>query len=225
MTKTGNLYIIATPIGNWDDITQRAIKILNHIDLLVCEEYRIGSTLLKKLSIPPKQLIALNEHNEQEQVGLITQKLLEGMNVGLVSDCGTPVFADPGHLLINLVTQVGIKVIHVPGPSSLMATLSILDFKLDRFYFAGFLPREKEQRKKVLDSLKSIDVPIILMDTPYRLTRILEDVSQTFGKNRKITLALNITMEDEKFLRGSVSDVMKQLKLKKAEFILVVHSK
>ena len=225
MSKTGNLYIIATPIGNWDDITQRAIKILNHVDLLVCEEYRIGSTLLKKLSLPPKQLIALNEHNEQEQVGLITQKLLEGMNVGLVSDCGTPVFADPGHLLINQVTQMGIKVIPVPGPSSLMATLSILDFKLDRFYFAGFLPREKEQRKKVLDSLKSIDVPIILMDTPYRLTRILEDVSQTFGKNKKITLALNITMDDEKFLRGSVSDVMKQLKLKKAEFILVVHSK
>ena len=225
MGKSGNLYIIATPIGNWGDITQRAIKILNHVDLLVCEEYRIGSTLLKKLSLPPKQLIALNEHNEQEQVGIITQKLLEGVNIGLVSDCGTPVFADPGHLLINQVTQVGIKVIPVPGPSSLMATLSILDFKLDRFYFAGFLPREKEQRKKVLDSLKLIDVPIILMDTPYRLTRILEDVSQAFGKNRKITLALNISMDDEKILRGSVSEVMNQLKLKKAEFILVVHSK
>jgi len=225
MKKSGNLYIIATPIGNWEDITYRAINTLKEVDILVCEEFRIGSTLLKKLSLPAKELISLNEHNERDQVGLILQKLFEGLNVGLISDCGTPVFADPGHFLINQATQFGIKVIPVPGVSSLMAALSVLDFKLERFYFVGFLPREKEERKKALDSLRTIDMPIILMDTPYRLQKILEEVGQVFGKNRNITLGMNITLENEIFLRGSVSEVVRQINQKKAEFVLVIHSK
>lgn len=224
-TNPGNLYIVATPIGNWEDITLRALNILREVDILVCEEYREGSTLLKKLSLPAKELINLNEHNEIEQVEIVIQKLIEGANIALISDCGTPVFADPGHLLINRATQMRIKVIPIPGPSSLMAALSILDFKLDRFYFAGFLPREKEQRKNALISLKLMDVPILLMDTPYRLEKLLEEVEQTFGKNRRITLAINITMENEKFLRGTVAEITQHLTQKKAEFILIVHSK
>lgn len=225
MKKSGKLYIVATPIGNWDDITIRAKNILESIDTLICEEFKIGSTLLKKLSIPKKELITLNEHNEENQIDLVIQKLFEGKNLALISDCGTPVFADPGHLLVSQATQLGIEVIPIPGPSSLMATLSVLDFKLDRFFFAGFLPREKDQRKKELYSLRSIDMPIVLMDTPYRLTKLLDEVAQTFGKNRRVTLGLNITQENEKFLRGSISEVIKQLNFKKAEFILVVHQK
>ena len=224
-TNPGNLYIVSTPIGNWDDITLRAMKILRKVDILVCEEYREGSTLLKKLSLPTRELITLNEHNENEQVEIVIQKLTEGANIALISDCGTPVFADPGHLLINRATQMKIEVIPIPGPSSLMAALSVLDFKLDRFYFAGFLPREKDQRRNMLNSLKSIDVPIILMDTPYRLQKLLEEVEQTFGKNRRITLAINITMENEKFLRGTVVEIKQKLTQKKAEFILIVHAK
>ncbi len=223
--NTGKLFIVSTPIGNWDDITLRALKVLRNADILVCEEYRVGSTLLKKLSLPSKELINLNEHNENEQVEIIIQKLFEGANIALISDCGTPVFADPGHLLINRATQMNIEVIPIPGPSSLMAALSVLDFKLDRFYFAGFLPREKDQRKNGLKSLKSMDAPIILMDTPYRLQKLLEEVGQTFGKNRRVTLGINITMENEKFLRGTISEVTKQLTQKKAEFILIIHSK
>lgn len=225
MKNPGKLYIVSTPIGNWDDITLRALKILRDVDLLVCEEFRVGSTLLKKLSLPPKELIDLNEHNENEQVGIVIQKLFEGANIALISDCGTPVFADPGHILINQATQMGIDVVPIPGPSSLMAALSVLDFKLDRFYFAGFLPREKEHRKSVLNSLRSMDIPIILMDTPYRLQKLLDEVGQTFGKNRRITLGINITMDNEKFLRGTVAEIIKQLNQKKAEFILVVHAK
>ena len=225
MKTTGKLYIVSTPIGNWDDITLRALQTLRDVDILVCEEYRVGSTLLKKLSLPSKELITLNEHNENEQVEVVIQKLLEGANIALISDCGTPVFADPGHLLINRATQMRVEVSPVPGPSSLMAALSVLDFKLDRFYFAGFLPREKDKRKNELNSLRSMDIPIVLMDTPYRLQKLLEEVAQTFGKNRRITLGINITMENEKFLRGSVAEISKQLTHKKAEFILIVHSK
>ncbi len=148
-----------------------------------------------------------------------------GESFGLISDCGTPVFADPGHYLIEQAAMFNIPVIPIPGASSLMATLSILNFKLDKFFFAGFLPREKNERKQSLINLRSLDVPIILMDTPYRLTKLLEEVAITFGKNRQVTLAVNITMENEQYYRGPVSEVLSQLITKKAEFILVVHAK
>ena len=225
MRLTGKLFIVATPIGNWDDITLRAIKVFKSIDILICEEFRVGSTLLKKLSLPSKELISLNEHNEINQIDLIIQHLLNGKNLALISDCGTPVFADPGHLLINQAVQLGIEIIPIPGVSSLMATLSILDFKLDQFYFAGFLPREKEERKRSLNALRTINVPIVFMDTPYRLQKLLEEVSQTFGNSRNITLGINISLENERFLRGPVSQVKNQLTTKKAEFVLVIHSK
>lgn len=225
MRLTGKLFIVATPIGNWDDITLRAIKVLESIDILICEEFRVGSTLLKKISLPSKELISLNEHNEINQIDLIIQHLLNGKNLALISDCGTPVFADPGHLLINQAVQLGIEIIPIPGVSSLMATLSILDFKLDQFYFAGFLPREKEERKRSLNALRTINVPIVFMDTPYRLQKLLEEVSQTFGNSRNITLGINISLENERFLRGPVSQVKNQLTTKKAEFVLVIHSK
>ena len=225
MSQTGKLFIVATPIGNLDDITLRAIKVFKSIDILICEEFRVGSTLLKKLSLPSKELISLNEHNEITQIDSIIQHLLNGKNLALISDCGTPVFADPGHLLINRAVQLGIEIIPIPGVSSLMATLSVLDFKLDQFYFAGFLPREKEERKRSLNALRSINVPIVLMDTPYRLQKLLEEVSQTFGKSRNITLGINISLENERFLRGPVSQVINQLTTKKAEFVLVIHSK
>ena len=225
MKSPGTLYIIATPIGNWEDITIRAINTLKSVDVIICEEFREGTTLIKKLDLPKKELVLLNEHNEKEQVPEIFNRLLMGENFGLISDCGTPVFADPGHYLIEQAAMFNIPVIPVPGASSLMATLSILNFKLDKFFFAGFLPREKNERKKSLNDLRSLDVPIILMDTPYRLAKLLEEVAITFGKNRQVTLAVNITMENEQYYRGPVSEVISQLITKKAEFILVVHIK
>src|SRR5665648_29181 len=171
MKSPGTIYIIATPIGNWEDITIRAINTLKSVDVIICEEFREGTTLIKKLDLPKKELVLLNEHNEKEQVPEIFNRLLMGENFGLISDCGTPVFADPGHYLIEQAAMFNIPVIPIPGVSSLMATLSILNFKLDNFFFAGFLPREKNERKKSLNNLRSLDVPIILMDTPYRLTK------------------------------------------------------
>jgi len=223
MKDIGSLFVIATPIGNYDDITIRALNTLKTVDVIICEEYREGTTLLKKLDIPKKELVLLNEHNEKEQVPEILNRLLQGENFGLISDCGTPVFADPGHYLIEQSAMFNIPVIPIPGASSLMATLSILNFKLDQFYFAGFLPREKNERKKSLDYLRSINVPIVLMDTPYRLTKLLDEVSKTFGKKRLITLAVNITMENEQYYRGTVEEVTSVLTNPKAEFILVVH--
>ena len=218
------LYIVSTPIGNWEDITLRALNILKEIDVLICEEFRPASTLVKKLDLPKKEMISLNEHNEKEVANDIIQRILLGEKMALISDCGTPVFADPGHFLINQAAEFGIKVIPIPGASSLMATLSILDFKLEQFYFAGFLPREKQERARALLALKGYAVPIVLMDTPYRLEKLLTEVGKTFGAGRKATLALNITQENEQYLRGSLKDLQRQVQGRKAEFMLVIHA-
>lgn len=222
---TGILFIVATPIGNWQDITLRAIETLKNVNLIVCEELRIGSTLLKKLNIPQKELFSLNEHNEKDEVPTLITRLANGEKIALISDCGTPVFADPGYYLIEQAALFGMEIIPIPGVSSLMTAFSILDFKLENYYFAGFLPREKTDRQRALNMLRSMTIPIVIMDTPYRLIKLVEEVGNNFGKNRRITLATNMTMENEKYYRGTVSEVLKQLNQKKAEFILVVHSR
>lgn len=225
MSEPGTLYIVATPIGNLKDITIRALEVLKQVDLIVCEELRIGSTLLKKLSIPVKELITINEHNQKENSHLITARLKEGANVALISDCGTPLFSDPGSYLIQLADHAGIKIHPVPGASSLMAALSILDSNLNNFYFAGFLPREKEKRAEELRFLKNLNKNTILMDTPYRMTRLLEEVLKVFGSNSKLTLCTNLTMENEIIYRGTTAEILTLVSGQKAEFILVIHQK
>jgi 16S rRNA (cytidine1402-2'-O)-methyltransferase len=222
--QIGNLYIVATPIGNYEDITLRAVNLLKEVDIIICEEPRQATTLLKKINVTPKELLPLNEHNEAEEAERILQNLFLGKNLALISDCGTPVFSDPGSKLIQICNENGIRVIPVPGPSSLMATLSILDFKLEKFHFAGFLPRETSQRNLELSRIKSIKYPIILMDTPYRLSKLLEELENNFGKGQQITLACDITMPSESIFRGSLSSVRKMVGARKAEFILVLHN-
>lgn len=221
--QLGTLFIVATPIGNPDDITLRAIETLKAADAIICEEARIGTTLLKRLGVTPKEIILVNEHNEQEQTQDIIVRLCNGQNLALISDCGTPVFADPGHYLIAEVTSGGLKVVPIPGASSLMATLSILDFKPERFYFAGFLPRDPEQRRRELTRLHGLNIPVVVMDTPYRMDALLEDVSKVFGKGATVTLACNLTLPNEAILRGPVGTVRQQANKRKAEFILVIH--
>ena len=189
MPDSGRLYIVATPIGHPDDITLRALEILGSAEAIICEEAKEGSKLVKKLSLPHKELILLNEHNEQAQTQQIIQRLLEKQSLALVSDCGTPVFEDPGHHLIQAAVAAGIRVVPIPGPSSLIAALSVLDFKVDQFVFGGFLPREAIHRQKELLRLRSFHMPVVLMDTPYRLAVLLDDVSRTFGKYQTVTLA------------------------------------
>ena len=221
--QPGTLFIVATPIGNQQDITLRAVEILKTADRIVCEERRIGSTILRQLKVGEKQLIELNEHNEEQLAQELAMALVNGENLALISDCGTPAFADPGVLLVQLAMDYGIKVVPVPGASSLMALLSISPEPLKEFYFAGFLPRKEEERKGKLDQLRKMKVPIVLMDTPYRLERMLQDIQNTFGKGRMITLGLNLTLPNEKVIHQPVGDILKKLKGQKAEFILIVH--
>lgn len=222
-TGTGQLCIVAVPIGHPKDITLRALEILNEADAVICEEYREGSTLLKKCGIIKKELILLNEHNEIEQTPMLVQELVSGKNLALISDCGTPLFADPGTSLVNQAMIFGIRVRPIPGPSSLGTALSISPLPLDHFHFEGFLPRKNEERLARLKVLRGLKLPVILMDAPFRLERLLKEVSQVFGKSQVVTLAYNMTLPTEKIFHDAISRVIDQARGKKGEFVLIVH--
>jgi 16S rRNA (cytidine1402-2'-O)-methyltransferase len=221
--KTGKLFIVATPIGNLKDVSQRALEILHSVDAVVCEEYRVGSTLLKRLNIPGKTLLTLNEHNEQEQAGDILLRLHNGENLALVSDCGTPGFEDPGAFLVEQAIQQGIQVSPIPGPSSLMAAISISPVPMKEFYFVGFLPRKDEERLPKLRHLNALKMPVILMDTPYRLVKLVQEVETVFGKGRMAALALDVSLPGETILYATLSEIRQKVQARKGEFILIVY--
>ena len=220
--KFGTLYIVATPIGNAQDITLRAIETLKSVDAVICEERKDGSRLLKQLEITGKPLIELNEHNEAIMIEQVLIDLMNGKNMALISDCGTPVFSDPGKQLLRLMTEMRIKVAPVPGVSSLMAALSLCPFDMETFTFLGFLPPKTEQRSAVLQKYKINDSPIILMDTPYRLGKLLDEISKVFSRQQQIFLACDLTLPSEAVYLGSVQDVIAEIQSRKAEFILIL---
>ncbi|NMB61628.1 MAG: 16S rRNA (cytidine(1402)-2'-O)-methyltransferase [Chloroflexi bacterium] len=221
--QTGKLYIVATPIGNLQDMTLRGIDALKQADRVICEERKIGSTLLKQLAIEKKTLVELNEHNEETLAQELALALAKGEILALISDCGTPAFADPGALLVQYAMEYGVDVIPLPGASSLMALLSVIPVPLKEFYFAGFLPRKEEARRGKFNQLVRMRIPIVIMDTPYRLDRTLQDIQQFFGKGRMVTIGLDLTTVNEKIYHKPVGEIHKVLNGKKAEFILVIH--
>ena len=220
--KFGKLYIVATPIGNPQDITLRAIETLRSVDAVICEERKDGSRLLKQLEIIGKPLIELNEHNESDMIQQVLIELMNGRSMALISDCGTPVFSDPGKQLLKLMAEMRVKVVPIPGASSLMAALSVCPFDMENFTFLGFLPPKTEQRAAVLQKHKFSECPLILMDTPYRLVKLLDEVSRTFGRQQQIFLALDLTLPSEMTCLGTVQDVAAQVQGRKAEFILIL---
>jgi len=219
--KFGKLYIVATPIGNPKDITLRALEILKSVDAIICEEIRQGSRLLHQLGVD-NQLLPLNEHNETQEAPNIIKRLIKGETLALISDAGTPVFADPGQHLLGLLYKSGIPISPIPGPSSLMTALSLVDFPIDQFRFAGFPPQKNDLREGFLSKFAHENIPVILMDTPYRLTRLLEDVQTVYGKDQPILLACDLTLKNEVIFRGSVCDILPQVSGQKREFILIL---
>ena len=219
--SAGKLYVVATPIGNAGDITTRAIETLAHADVILCEEHRNGSRLLKSLGIA-KPLLELNEHNEAERIQEVMLMLAQGQTLALISDCGTPVFSDPGKKLLKLLYEMNIAVTPLPGASSLMAALSVCPFDLEEFLFIGFLPVKTDQRQKRLSQLKYSNYPLVLMDTPYRMQRLLQEVQQSFGKKQNIFLACDLTMPEERLYLGPVDEILTRIQNRKAEFILIL---
>jgi len=218
---TGKLYVVATPIGNSGDITLRAVEVLGDVDAVICEERKEGSKLLKQLGLQ-KPLIELNEHNENEVVRDILIELVNGKSYALISDGGTPIFNDPGRQLIKLLYDGGISISPIPGVASLTAAISVCPFDLDQFLFLGFLPPKTDARERALSRHTSVDLPIILMDTPYRLSKLLAEVSQVFGRNQTVFLACDITLPNEALFLGTIQEVIGKVNNRKAEFILIL---
>ena len=221
-----HLYLVSIPIGNYDDITLRAVNVLKSVDFIICEEYKEARRLLSHLNID-KELIPLNEHNEKEIVNELILKLLSGKTAALISDCGTPLFSEPGHFLVDVCISQNIRIVPVPGASSLLPALIGSGFDIEKFYYYGWLSPKKDVRRKQLLDLKRISEVIVLMDTPYRLRALLADVVKILGKNIQVSLAYQLTMKNEKFYRGAAEDVLteaERLSLK-GEFVLIINNK
>jgi len=219
----GVLYLVATPIGNYEDITLRALNVLKAVDLVVCEERKEGERLLRHFGIQ-KPIETLNEHNESAATHTILQHLLRGTNIALVSDAGTPVFSDPGQLLVRRAIERNLTIVPLPGASSLMPALTVSGFSIDRFLFYGWLSPKRERRRAELRALLPERKTIVLMDTPYRLLPLLRDLAEAFGQSRRLCIAFNLTMPDEHFFYGTAPELSKRLSARemKGEYVIVI---
>jgi 16S rRNA (cytidine1402-2'-O)-methyltransferase len=219
----GVLYLVATPIGNFDDITFRALNVLRSVDIVVYEERREGERLLRHFQIE-KPVESLNEHNEAAASYNILDHLRSGKSVALVSDAGTPVFSDPGQLLVRKAIDQQIKIVPIPGASSLMPALTVSGFSIDQFVFYGWLSPKKERRRAELRQLMQERRTIVLMDTPYRLVPLLKDMAEAFGDSRRVCIAFNLTLPDEQMFYGTATDLSRQFSSKemKGEFVIVI---
>ncbi len=217
------LYLVSTPIGNYDDITLRALEVLKNADFIVCEEFREARRLLSHFGIT-KELLSMNEHNEQETAPEIITKLKSVQSAALISDCGTPLFSDPGRYLVQLCIQQGIQITPLPGANSLITALMGSGMDIDRFYCYGWLSPKKEIREKELRDLKNVHEIIAIMETPYRLVRLLEDAAKVFNPTVPCVLAFELTSEKEQYFRGKLKDIAALAKDKqlKGEFVLLV---
>jgi 16S rRNA (cytidine1402-2'-O)-methyltransferase len=215
------LYIVPTPIGNPGDFTLRAIECLRQSDIIIVEEFKESSRNLRSIGIKNKSFEQLNEHSTPEDIKRLVE-ICRNRMVSLISDSGTPGFSDPGNNLVDVCRKEGIKIHALPGASSLMTILSATGIKMPQFYFRGFLPSENQARKSELEKLKPFKVPIIIMDTPYRLKKTLVELSLLFPHN-EILIGGNLTQETEFILQGTAGYLLKTLPLKKAEFILILY--
>lgn len=220
---SATLYLVSTPIGNYEDITLRALNVLKGVDFIICEEFKMGNRLMKYYGFD-KPIEALNEHNEKEDAEVTVDRIRAGADAALISDAGTPVFADPGARLVHSALKKGVRVVPVPGASSILASLVVCDFDISSFHYAGFLPRKKDERVSELKRLSSLGCVCAIMEAPYRFKPLIEDCLLTFGKNRRAVVALDLTMATEKVIRGTLGEISKKFNESpfKAEFVLIV---
>lgn len=203
---SGTLYIVATPIGNLEDITFRAVRILREVDLIAAEDTRHSRKLLTHFGIS-RPLTSYFDHNQQVKGGLILEKLREGMSVALISDAGTPCISDPGYQLVRDAAAEGIPVVPLPGPSAAVAALSASGLPTDSFTFEGFLPARHGKRQEKLRTLTGERRVLIFYESPNRLVATLEDILEVLG-NRRAVVARELTKIHEEFVRGSICDIL-----------------
>jgi 16S rRNA (cytidine1402-2'-O)-methyltransferase len=202
---SGTLYLVATPIGNLEDITFRAVRVLKEVDLIACEDTRQTRKLLEHFGIQ-KHAVSFHDHNEADRSPELLDRVRSGQSVAVVSDAGTPLIEDPGYRLVSLAVAEGIPVVPIPGPSSLLTALSASGLPTDSFYFGGFLPPKSAKRRKELEALRDLRATLIFFETPHRILESLDDVAAVLG-GRPVVVGRELTKLHEEFLRGTASEI------------------
>ena len=218
----GTLYLVATPIGNLEDLTYRARRILAEVDLIACEDTRHTRHLLTHYGITTPT-VSFHEHNEAARTSELLQRLQRGEDVALVSDAGPPAVSDPGYPLVREAAAAGISVVSVPGPSAVMAALTVSGLPPDRFVFLGFLPRRLGERRRALEAAAALPWTLVFFEAPHRITAVLEDIEAVLG-DRRVALARELTKKFEEVFRGTVAGALGHLRAHapRGEFTIVV---
>ncbi len=217
---SGILYLVATPIGNLEDITLRAIKVLKEVDIIAAEDTRHSLKLLNHLEIS-KPLISYHRHNEEIKSELLIKNLLDGKNIALITDAGTPGISDPGEEIVKLAITYNIKIIPIPGACALINALITSGMNTSEFTFLGFLPLNKKNRKEKLEKIQNCTNTCILYEAPHKLISTLKDLSAILG-NRKIVLAKELTKLHEQFISGTCDELLETISDPKGEFVIVI---
>src|SRR5258708_5712688 len=222
-TMNGTLYIVATPIGNLEDITYRAVRTLGEADLIACEDTRQTRKLLDRYAIS-KPLTSYHEHNEEDRSDDLIRELEAGKNVALVSDAGTPLIADPGYRLVRKARERGIQVSPIPGPSAIVAALSASGLPTDAFEFQGFFSAKRTQRHRQLEQLRDSRGTQVFYEAPHRILETLDDIAEIFG-DRTLVVARELTKVHEEFLTGTAAEIREVLRSRagiKGEFTVMI---
>ncbi|MER3524690.1 MAG: 16S rRNA (cytidine(1402)-2'-O)-methyltransferase [Ignavibacteria bacterium] len=222
--QPGTLYVVSTPIGNLEDITLRAIKILGGVDLIAAEDTRTTKVLLDHLAIT-KPLMSYYAHNEARRVPELVERLKQGASVAVVTDAGTPGISDPSFLLVRAAVNADLRVVPVPGASALLAALVVSGLPCDRFAFEGFLP-VKKGRKTKLQTLKHESRTMIFYESPFRIERTLRDMYEHWG-DRRVAVARELTKKFEEMQRGMLSEVLERLRAStpRGEYVIVIEGR
>lgn len=223
--KQACLYVVATPIGNLEDMTPRAVRILQQVDWIAAEDTRHTQKLLHNLNIK-NQLISLHDHNEQARSQQLVRLLQKGQNLALVSDAGTPLISDPGYGLVCQVRAAGFDVVPIPGVSAVIAALSVAGLPTDRFYFAGFLPAKTHARVEQLEALRTQQGSLVFYESPHRILASLKALNQVLGGERQACLGREITKRFETFIQAPLGELLNQVEQdanqQRGEFVIMI---
>jgi 16S rRNA (cytidine1402-2'-O)-methyltransferase len=222
---SSSLYVLATPIGNMNDITLRAVDVLKDVDIIAAEDTRHTRLLLSRHGIDTP-LLALHEHNEEQIAPRLVEKLMGGQSIALVSDAGTPLLSDPGYRLVRLAAAAGINVAPVPGPSAVTAALSVSGLATNRFTFEGFLPSRSSARIKMLETLRNEPRSAVVFESSHRIVASIGDMITVMGEERQAAICREMTKQFETILRGTLGELLQQLtddpNQRKGEFVIVL---
>jgi len=220
----GVLYVVATPIGNLEDLSPRAVRVLGEVDIVCCEDTRHTGQLLAAKQIVARRLVSLHEHNEASRVELVLDLVASGGSVAIVSDAGTPLLSDPGGRVVAALAEAGVPIIAVPGASALLAALVVAGLAVDRFSFEGFLPRKGAARSDRLGAIARSLIPVVCYESPHRVAQTLRDLEEVCGGKRRVSVSRELTKLHEETWRGILADSADApaVRVARGEYVIIV---